>query len=217
MSRITWLIAVIATVSVSTARADLVPSSTVLADLRYSTELGDDTELSHAFAFGTRSRHMFGTSIRYCTGLDTDIGTTSTGLVYELELYALGAALPVGDDGFVSVCSGAGLSGVRGSIPFAWQFPVELGAEMQFGSIRGQGWIRTRWIAGEDLRQDGSDLAGFADELDLTVGVRLGANSRYWSRVTSGHGVFLGVNYREQGNANFGGIVIGLSMWGGHR
>lgn len=207
----------IATAAVSTAHADLVPSSSVLVDLRYSTELGNDTELSHAFAFGTRNRHLFGKSVSYCTGVDGELGPTSTGLLYELELYPIGAALSLSEDGFVSLCGGVGLSGVRGSIPFGWQFPIELSGEWQFGKIRGLGWIRTRWIAGEDSRQDGSDLAGFADELDLTVGVRLGRNSRYWSKVTAGHGLFVGINYREQGTANFGGIVIGLSMWGGRR
>ena len=202
---------------VSTARADLVPSSSVLVDVRYSTELSGDTELDNAVALGTRTRHLFGRSISYCAGFDAEIGNASTGLVYEAELYALGAGYPIGDDGLVSLCTGAGLSGVRGSLPFAWQFPLELSGEIQFGSIRGLGWIRTRWIAGEDSRQDGSDLAGFADELDLTLGVRLGKTSRYWSRVTSGHGLFFGISYREQASAHYGGIVIGLSMWGGRR
>ena len=95
MSRIIGLVAVFATASASIAHADLTPSSTVLVDLRYSTELSDDTELNHAFAFGTRSRHMFGHSVLYCTGFDGELGTTSTGLVYEAELYALGGALPI--------------------------------------------------------------------------------------------------------------------------
>lgn len=203
----------------ATADADLVPSSSLLMGVSYDRAVDGDIGLDNEIWGGFRGRHMFGRKLAWCTGFDGAIGAgiADTGFLYETELYPAGVAFGIQDDGFVSVCGGAGLSGATGTIPFALQFPLELAAELQFGSVRTIAWARTRWIAGEDARQDGSDLISFADEFDAMLGLRFGRNSRYWERVTAGQGAFVGLNYRERAGARFAGIVVGVALWGGRR
>jgi hypothetical protein len=209
------LLAVVAAPAVTAAAP--TPSSSLLIGASYTRAIDDDVDIENQVLAGLRSRHMFGRSLAWCTGFDGAIGGADSGVAYEAEIYPAGVALALGDEQYASICSGAGLSGISGSLPFAFQFPVELATELQLGPVRVIAWARVRWIAGEEGRQDGADLIDFADEIDALVGLRFGRNARFWDRVTAGHGAFVGVHYRELGGAQFAGVTLGLSLWGGRR
>jgi hypothetical protein len=139
--------------------------------------------------------HLFlGSSVRYCLGVDGEIGGTSTGVVYDAELYLAGVAVPLGGGSDVGICAGAGLGGIGGAVPFGWQFPVEAGAEVQAGPVRLVGWAKVAWIAGADARKDGSDVP-LGDEFAAGAGIRVGKNTRYWDGVTAGPGVYVGATF----------------------
>jgi hypothetical protein len=192
------------------------PSASSLMSLRYARTVDADRAggAANLFAFDLRNRFFLGSSIRYCLGLDAEIGATSTGVAYEAEAYLAGVSVPFGRGSYVSLCAGAGLGGIGGALPFGWQFPVEAGAEVQVGPIRLLGWAKATWVAGADARKDGSDLP-LGDEFSAGAGIRIGGNTRYWADVTAGAGVYIGATYRRLVGTQMIGVVLGTSLWGG--
>jgi hypothetical protein len=72
---------------------------------------------------------------------------------------------------------------------------------------------RVRWayVAGAASRQSAAPSIAFADELDATLGLRLGRRYRDHGFPT-GNGYFVGASYRELADARFLGLTIGYSI-----
>ncbi len=151
-------------------------------------------------------------TVNYHVGLDLAAGSTlrGAGFAYDVALFPLGVGVRVGDTGVIALGGGVGAMGAVGTLDDAVTFPVELNAEL------GSGWrvlarVRTAWVAGAPGRHDGSPSAPFADELDATLGLRLGHHYTDYGYPT-GNGYFIGASYRELAGARFVGAVIGHSI-----
>ena len=70
---------------------------------------------------------------------------------------------------------------------------------------------RAAWVAGAPSRHDGAPSLAFADELDATLGVRLGHHYDDYGFPT-GNGYFAGATYRELLGTRFVGVVVGYSI-----
>jgi hypothetical protein len=55
---------------------------------------------------------------------------------------------------------------------------------------------------------------GFADEVGAMVGLRLGGDRAYWSRVSAGSGVFVGATWTRAADIDVWGVAFGLHLWG---
>ena len=162
-----------------------------------------------------RLRSLAGETAAYCVGFDGVLGGSSGGLVYETNAYLLGAGLRFGESSYLAACGGAGLSGASGALPFAWQFPAELSAEVQAGPLRVALWSKLLWTTGADARSEGSSSVSFADELSVGASIRLGRPTRYWKNRTTSHGYFLGAQYKELMGTRLIGVMAGVGFWGG--
>lgn len=173
----------------------------------------DGGELDGTLALAVRSRLFLGRPAAYCLGIDGAIGGSDAGLVYEAELYPLGAGLRLGDRGVAALCAGAGLGGIRGAVPFGWQIPVEAWIDLGAGPLRLAAWLEATTVLDEETRQDGSDIDGI-DELSAGVAIRLGGDARYWASTTAGYGPFIAATYRQLMGAEFLGLTLGMHFWG---
>jgi hypothetical protein len=162
-----------------------------------------------------RLRTLAGETAAYCLGFDGALGGSSEGLVYETSAYLAGAGLRLGESSYLAACGGAGLSGAQGAVPFAWQFPAELSAELQAGPVRVSLWSKLLWTSGADARSEGSSSVSFADELSVGASLRWGRPTRYWRTRTTSHGYFLGAQYKELMGTRLIGVIAGVSFWGG--
>ncbi len=151
-------------------------------------------------------------SVAYHTGLDILVGGTSRpgGFAYDLALFPVGTIVRFGATSIVGVGIGVGFSGATGALDDAVTMPVEVILEVG-RKHRLLARARFSYVAGADSRQSAAPSIPFADELDATLGVRLG---RKYDRfgLHSGNGYFLGVSYREVAGMRFAGVTLGYSI-----
>jgi len=176
-------------------------------------KVSDGGELDGTVALAVRSRLFLGRPASYCLGFDGALGGSDTGLVYEAELYPVGAGLRLGDRGVACLAAGAGLGGIKDAVPFGWQIPVEAWFDVGLGPVRVAGWLEGTTVLDSDVRQDGSDIDGL-DELSAGLALRLGGDDRYWGRTTAGYGPFLAATFRQAMGAEFLGLALGMHFWG---
>jgi len=162
--------------------------------------------------FGLRTRFHLLRPVSYCTGLDADIGGSDDGVVYGATAYVTGLGVRWGNGNVVSLCGGIGLDAM-GDVPLAARIPPELSGGFDLGPIRPVLWLRPVWLVGADERREGASLS-FLDEMEAGLSIRLARQHRYWSNVSAGGGVILGVTYRElYGERAIGGF-IGIDLAG---
>lgn len=167
---------------------------------------------------GARVGGFVGNRIAYAASFDFAFGSTigKSGFMYELGLLPLGIALRPSERSVVAFATGIAGSGAIGTLDDAVAMPLEVTAEATLGPLRLLARGRASFLAASDARQNGSPTVGWADEIDATVGIRLGRRYDKF-RLASGNGYFLGVSYREMEGAKFAGIVIGHSVDMGSR
>lgn len=154
-----------------------------------------------------------GKYISYAASFDFAFGSTigKSGFMYELGLLPIGFALRPSERSFLALATGIAGVGAVGTLDDAVALPLELTAETTLGPLRILGRARASWLAASDARQDGAPNFTWTDELDATVGIRLGHRFDEW-HLASGNGYFLGATYREMEGARFFGVVIGHSV-----
>jgi len=164
---------------------------------------------------GFRLHGFVGTShtIGFHIGLDAAAGGTlaAGGFAYDVALFPAGIAARFGRTGVVSLGVGVGASGATAALDDAVTLPLELGAELGGGRLRMLARVRTSYVAGADSRQSAAPSLPFADELDATIGLRVG-NHYEAHGFPSGNGYFVGVAYRELAGTRFAGLVIGYAI-----
>ena len=169
-----------------------------------------DLTLAGVRLHGFISTHRVG----YLIGLDLAAGATTrtAGFAYDVALLPVGAAVKLGDSQFIGIGAGVGAMGAVGTLDDAVTFPVEAFAELGLGKrLRVLARARASWLAGAPGRRSGSPTFGFADEVEGTLGLRIGHHYHEYN-VPSGNGYFAGVSYRELLGAKFVGLVIGYSI-----
>lgn len=156
--------------------------------------------------------------LRLCAGLDGTIGASNTGLAYGAGLYPIGIVMHLMTIGrqmwWGSACAGVGISGVRGSIPFGWEFPGEIALEGDLGPVRLRVWGRPAWIADADARRDGTFDAAAAgpDEFSSGIEVRVDRRTRTWGEAFAGGGPVLGFAIFDVMGSTFTGIYAGFAF-----
>ena len=188
------------------------PSETLHVGIA-AQRVSDGGDLDGTVALAVRSRFFLGRPASYCLGIDGVLGGSDAGLVYEAELYPVGAGLRLGDRGVAAVCAGAGLGGIRGAVPFGWQIPLEAWIDLGLGPVRLAAWFEATSVLDSDLRQDGSDIDGI-DQLSAGLALRLGGDARYWGDTTAGHGPFVAATFRQLMGGDFLGLTLGMHFWG---
>jgi len=163
--------------------------------------------------FGLRTRFHLLRPVSYCTGLDADIGGSDDGVVYGATAYVTGLGVRWGNGNVISLCGGVGLDAVGESVPVAARFPAELSGGFDLGPIRPVLWLRPVWLAGRAERKEGASLS-FLDEMETGLSIRLARQHRYWSNVSAGGGIILGVTYRELYGAHAIGGFVGIDLAG---
>lgn len=196
----------------------LHPSSSLLASARFTAIDDDAGALAGSSlkigALDLRARSAIGDRLPLCVGLDGTIGASSTGMSYGADLYPFGVVLPVPGLGrrraWASACAGFGLSGVRGSVPFAWEFPAELSAALDLGFVFARVWGRAALVADAEARRDGTEAtAGFADEYSAGFDFRL-LRFRHLGEREVDSDVFVGLSWSEMMGSTFSGLYLGF-------
>lgn len=156
--------------------------------------------------------------VGYLAGLDLHAGSTNPGgFAYQVNLYLLGMGARLGGAGVVGLGTGVGASGAVGTLDDGVELPIEAFLELGVGSrLRILARGRAVWLGASTGRGDGAPNFTFADEVDATLGVRLGRRYDDFGFPT-GNGYFLGAAYREQLGAQFVGAVFGYSVDVGSR
>lgn len=156
--------------------------------------------------------------VGYLAGLDLHAGSTNPGgFAYQANLYLLGIGTRLGSLGTAGIGTGVGASGAVGTLDDGVEVPVEAFLELGLGSrLRLLARGRAVWLGAASARTGGSPTFSFTDEVDGTLGVRLGRRYREYG-FPSGNGYFVGVAYREQQGAQFVGAVFGYSVDVGSR
>jgi len=154
-----------------------------------------------------------GSTIGFHVGLDAAAGGAldAGGFAYDVALFPVGIAARFGRTGVITLGAGVGASGATGALDDAVTLPLELDAELGGGRLRLLARVRTSYVAGADSRQSAAPSLPFADELDATVGLRVGRHYEDHG-FPSGNGYFVGVAYRELAGTRFAGLVIGYSI-----
>lgn len=156
--------------------------------------------------------------LRLCAGLEGTLGASSTGLAYGADAYPIGMVMHLMTVGrqmwWGSACAGFGMSGVRGSVPFGWEFPGELALEGDLGPVRLRVWGRLAWIANADDRRDGTSAAAAAgaDEFSSGIEVRVGRTMRMWGEAFAGDGPVIGFMTYDVMGSTFTGIYVGFAF-----
>lgn len=164
---------------------------------------------------GARLHGFFGGRVAYHVGLDLAAGGTirDGGFAYDVALFPLGVALRLGRTGVIALGTGVSASGATGTLDDAVTLPVELTAELGGGRVRVLLRARAAYVAGADSRQTAAPSTTLADELEATLGLRIGHHYEDFG-FPSGNGYFAGVAYRELAGTRFAGLVIGYSIDG---
>jgi len=154
-----------------------------------------------------------GSTIGYHVGIDLAAGGTlrGGGFAYDVALFPVGIAARFGRTGVLAFGAGVGALGATGTLDDAVTLPLEVNLELGGGRLRLLARCRAAYIAGADGRQRAAPSLAFADELDATIGVRLGHHYEDFG-FPSGNGYFLGAAYRELAGTRFVGLVIGYSI-----
>ncbi len=152
-------------------------------------------------------------SVAYHVGIDLAAGSTirGGGLAYDVALFPLGVVVRFGETSIVGLGAGVGAIGAVGTIDDAVTLPLEAVAEIGSGRVRLLARARAAYVAGADARQRGAPSIAFADELDATLGLRVGRAYRDHGFPT-GNGYFIGAAYRELAGARFLGLTLGYSI-----
>jgi hypothetical protein len=151
-------------------------------------------------------------TVAYHTGLDILVGGTSRpgGFAYDIALFPAGTIVRFGATAIAGVGVGVGFSGATGALDDAVTLPVEVILEVG-RKHRLLARARFSYVSGAASRQSAAPSIPFADELDATLGFRLGrAYDRFG--LHSGNGYFLGVTYREVAGMRFAGLTLGYSI-----
>ncbi len=154
-----------------------------------------------------------GKTLGYHMGLDLAAGQTArphSYLAYDVSLFPVGAALRFAETSFITVGGGIGAMGAVGTLDDALTFPLEVRFEVGRG-IRILGRARATYLFNASDRKDGGTITPFADELEASLGVRLGRAYNEWGFPT-GDGYFVAANYREALGARYLGITLGFSV-----
>jgi hypothetical protein len=170
----------------------------------------DDLVLAGFRLHGFVGKHGVGWHV----GLDASAGSTihRAGFAYDVAFLPIGVAFKWGDTQMIGLGTGVGAMGAVGTLDDAATFPIEAFAELAVGSrIRILARGRASYVAGAGGRARGSPTLGFADELDATLGIRIGHSFHEWG-FPSGDGYFAGVGYRELLGSKFVGLVVGYSV-----
>lgn len=181
-------------------------------DARVTAEHPRATELVLAAA----RLHGFvgqGRTIGFHIGIDLGAGATlrGGGLAYDVALFPVGIGVRVGRTGIVALGAGVGAIGAVGTLDDAVTLPLEVNVELGGGRARLLARGRVAYVAGAAGRQSAAPSAPFADELDATIGLRLGRHYEDFG-FPSGNGYFVGASYRELAGTRFCGLVIGYSI-----
>ncbi len=154
-------------------------------------------------------------SVGYHVGIDLAAGGSlnAGGFAYDVALFPAGVSVRFGRTGVIALGAGIGASGATGTLDDAVTLPLEVNAELGGGRLRLLARVRTSYVAGADSRQSAAPSIPFADELDATVGLRIGRHYEDWG-IPSGNGYFVGAAYRELAGTRFLGLVIGYSIDG---
>lgn len=154
-----------------------------------------------------------GANVGYHVGIDLEAGGTlrGGGFAYDVALFPLGVGLRFGDTNVIAIGAGVGALGATGTLDDAVTLPVEVVAELGGGGVRVLARARAAWVAGAPGRHDGAPSIAFADELDATLGLRLGRHYDDYGFPT-GNGYFAGATYRELLGTRFVGVVVGYSI-----
>jgi hypothetical protein len=164
---------------------------------------------------GFRLHGFVGTSstIGLHIGIDAAAGGSldAGGFAYDVALFPVGISARFGRTGVVTLGAGVGASGATGTLDDAVTLPLELNAELGGGRLRLLARVRTAYVAGADSRQSAAPSVPFADELDATIGLRVGRHYEDHG-FPSGNGYFVGASYRELAGTRFLGLVIGYSI-----
>jgi hypothetical protein len=156
-----------------------------------------------------------GSTIAYHIGIDLAAGSTvnRAGFAYDVALFPVGVAVRFGRTGVVALGAGIGAMGAVGTIDDVVTVPLEANLELGGGRVRLLSRIRAAYVAGADSRQSAARSAPFADEVEATVGLRIGHHYEDYD-FPSGNGYWAGIAYRELLDARFVGLVIGYSIDG---
>lgn len=179
------------------------------------TMRGSGTDAEQLVLAGGRLHGFFGKgdTIGFHGGFDFAFGGTihAGGFAYDVGLFPLGIGVRLGRTGVLALGTGVSFMGAVGTIDDAVLLPLEATLELGGGSVRLLMRGRASYVAGADGRQSGAPSAPFADELDATVGLRIGRHYEDYGFPT-GNGYFIGASYREIAGTRFAGLVIGYSI-----
>ena len=152
-------------------------------------------------------------------GLDAAAGATTrtAGFAYDVAFLPVGVGVRFGDTQMVGLGVGVGAMGAVGTLDDAATFPIEAFGEFSLGGrVRILARGRASYLAAARDRKRGAPSVSFVDELDATLGIRIG-HSYHDYGFPSGNGYFVGAAYREMLGARFAGLVIGYSIDAGSR
>jgi hypothetical protein len=147
-------------------------------------------------------------------GIDGFAGATTrtAGFAYDVAFLPVGFGVRWGDTQMVGIGAGVGAMGAVGTLDDAATFPIEAFGEFALGShVRVLARARATYLAAAPGRSRGAPSVSFVDELDGTLGFRLG-HSYHEYGFPSGNGYFIGAAYREMLGARFAGLVLGYSI-----
>jgi hypothetical protein len=170
----------------------------------------------HELVLAGVRRHGFlgaNASVAYHVGLDLAAGGTidGGGFAYDVALFPVGVVVRAGETSIVGLAAGVGAIGATGTLDDAVTLPIEAIAELGGGRARLLARARAAYIAGAAGRRNGAPSLPFADELDATVGLRLG-RAYHDHGFPTANGYFAGLAYRELAGARFLGLAIGYSI-----
>lgn len=153
-----------------------------------------------------------GRRFAYHLGLDLAAGSTlgDAGFAYDVALLPLGAIVELGKTSVIGLGLGVSASGAIGTLDDAVGLPFEAVVEL------GPSWrvlarVRATAVAGAAARQDGAPSLPIGDELEASLGLRIGRHYEKFG-LSSGNGYFVAASYREQQGARFAGLTIGYSI-----
>lgn len=159
----------------------------------------------HGFVGGKR----FG----YHLGLDLAAGQTArphSFLAYDVAFFPIGLAVRFAQTSFITLGAGVGAMGAVGTLNDATTIPLEVRFEIGRGT-RVLGRARVSYVNNAGDRMDGGVSTLFGDELEGSLGLRLGRAYDEWGFPT-GDGYFVAANYRESQGARYLGVTLGFSI-----
>lgn len=125
-------------------------------------------------------------------------------------LLPIGVAARLGRAGEVALSAGVSVGW-----PAGWsvvELPAQLSIELPLGPTHVLARATAAWIV--DGTRPMTRALGVADEVAAVVGVRVGGDRAYWSRVSAGSGPFIGATWTRAADVNMWGVAFGLQLWG---